>query len=445
MKAARLTAALSIVSSVLLFATTVPSVHGLDWGVSVDNSSGVSGPTDGLEYTQSNRAALFVTHEFSAELEMAAQASYAFSLDRTYLVDIDYLYAHLRRPIKQAQRDLWLIDLQAGRFVFADFTERVLRTRADGLRLGIESARMDVTAGLGYTGFVLLPNTTVQLSRADVNDDADDKLLGPPRLVGFLAFMLPEYISGQDVVITFVGQKDLRPQGDLDELEGSGRVDTQYVGLGVSGPLLPQLYYDSFLYFGFGRAMAESDLGSGVYEYRQISAQMAGLGLQYFMPEVSKSIVEANLLVSSGGADQVSYFEGATEGGSKQFLSITDSPLGLIFSPRPGNLIVADAGYAIRPFAYAGNTLQNLQTRLRYFAFFRPTSEVISEVGANTESDARYLGSEIDLMVNYRPFSDLGVGLALAAFFPSTGSDRGFIEGSRETELLARFDLSFSF
>lgn len=426
-------------------ALATQSVYGLDWGVSLDNTSGVSGPTDDLEYTQISRAALFLEHRHSDALQLAAQASYTFSLDRAYLVDIDYLYAGYRSPIEQPGRNPWLLDLRAGRFVFADFSERVLRSRADGVAVGMESPRIDVSAAVGYTGLVLLPNTTVQLSGTDLNDDADDALLGPPRLVGHLTFTLPEYIARQEITLTFVAQKDLRSRADLNEAEGFGRVDTRYVGLGLSGPLAPQLFYDGFFYFGFGRALAELGAGSGVYEYRQIASQMAGAGVQYFMPELSQSLLEANLLYASGGSDQVAFYEGSTDAGSTQFLSITDSPFGLVFSPRPGNLVVADVGYGIRPFARARNSLRELQTRLRYFAFFRPTAGVISEIGSNTESDARYLGSEIDLLLNYRPFSDLGLAFGFGAFFPSTGEDRAFLPDSRETELLARFDLSFSF
>ena len=55
-------------------------------------------------------------------------------------------------------------------------------------------------------------------------------------------------------------------------------------------------------------------------------------------------------------------------------------------------------------------------------------------------SDSKYLGTEIDGTVNFRPFSDLGASLALGVFLPMGGA-------LTEQDVLfkGQLEISFSF
>jgi hypothetical protein len=281
------------------------------------------------------------------------------------------------------------------------------------------------------------------LSQADVSDDADeDDFLAPPRLLGIIAFSLPDFIAGQTVDVSVVGQGDLRDEDDLPE--GQGTLHTVYVGGGVSGPVVSTLFYDLYGYFGGGRTL--SDLG-GFYSYKPIQSYLVGATLQYFMPQAAQSVVSLGYLYSSGDKDHGSFFEGNTEGASKAFVGLTPPSFGAVFSPRLGNLMVTDLGYSVKPFSGSGSrSLEEFQTELSVLGFFRPTTGVISEPGINPSSDDLYLGTEVDLALNFRPFSDLGFSLVNGVFFPNTGSsDSAFLEDAVSSEYNVTLRATFSF
>ena len=94
--------------------------------------------------------------------------------------------------------------------------------------------------------------------------------------------------------------------------------------------------------------------------------------------------------------------------------------------------------YSIKPH-------DTLQTLLKAAAFFRSTTGQISEPGIDDASDSLYLGTEIDLVVNFRPFSDLGAALSGGFFIPNNGAGGAFLESDRSIEFLTRLEFSFSF
>ena len=78
--------------------------------------------------------------------------------------------------------------------------------------------------------------------------------------------------------------------------------------------------------------------------------------------------------------------------------------------------------------------------------FFRATEGAISEQGKiNTSSDKKYLGTEIDLGINFRPFSDFGIGFKGGVYIPPTASDSAINEDSNDPEYGGSVNASFSF
>jgi hypothetical protein len=165
------------------------------------------------------------------------------------------------------------------------------------------------------------------------------------------------------------------------------------------------------------------------------------------MPQAAQSVVSLGYLYSSGDKDHGSFFEGNTEGASKAFVGLTPPSFGAVFSPRLGNLMVTDLGYSVKPFSGSGSrSLEEFQTELSVLGFFRPTTGVISEPGINPSSDDLYLGTEVDLALNFRPFSDLGFSLVNGVFFPNTGSsDSAFLEDAVSSEYNVTLRATFSF
>ena len=174
---------------------------------------------------------------------------------------------------------------------------------------------------------------------------------------------------------------------------------------------------------------------------------MGTFGLRYYLQDKFFSKAGFKFIYSSGDSDYLTDFtEGNTKAGSANFIPISMSSFAQIFSPQPGNIFLAQLNYSIKPFGSGKNKkLQNIQTELKVSGFFRSTTGEISEPGIDPLSDSLYLGTEIDAVVNFRPFSDLGIGLSGGIFIPGTSSYGAFLASERNVELSGKAEFSFSF
>jgi hypothetical protein len=281
------------------------------------------------------------------------------------------------------------------------------------------------------------------MSKADTESNADEETYtAPPRAFGLWEVRLPQIIGSQEIGVSALYAQDLRKRGDLSD--GQGRVTALYSGGHIRGPIVPGLRYRAFGVFQTGDVL--SDTGSG-YEYKAKLAYLAGARLRYLNRDALYSLVELRYLHSSGDADYRSYYEGNTGGTAEMFTGVSNPGLGLVFAPRLGNLMTANLAYSFRPLSgLPGPRAQQLQIRLDSYAFLRETGGAISEGGLRAGSTDRYVGAEADLSVNYRPFSDLGLGVAGGVFLPNTyGSESVFDPEQRDIEYVVRVTTSFSF
>lgn len=434
----------------------------IDFGGSLGNTTDVTVPSEGdTTLGQANRLSLFVSHAFSDAWEIRGRARYEYRLESVFADDtdtdvdwwrgdLDSLYVRGRVP--QAEEAGYLVDMRFGRIRLREFSGALLRERADGLRVAYQRPAVDLEFQAGYTGLLMKESSTLLLSNADVLDDSDeDVYLAPPRLLGVLGLSLPELFARQTVDVSLVGQMDLREQVgegvglrvDRDLPDSEGPVHSAYGGLGVGGPVVSSLFYDVYGYYGWGLTTGADN---GDYEETMIHSFLGGANLQYFIPQAAQSVVEAGYVFSSGDSDYQRFYEGNTDGTGSKFVGLSASSFGAVFSPRLGNLMVGRASYSIKPFANSGTRwLEELQTGLRGFGFFRPTDGPISEGGLNPDSDERYLGAEVDLVVNFRPFSDLGFSLVNGVFLPNAGNDAAFSDEVVGTEYKGSLTMTFSF
>jgi hypothetical protein len=141
------------------------------------------------------------------------------------------------------------------------------------------------------------------------------------------------------------------------------------------------------------------------------------------------------LLVATGDEDLADLFiEGNQDGLANAFSTISQPELALLFSPRLGNLLLAEASYSLKP-------TDILQTLLKATIFLRPVLGPISDARVDPDSASRYLGTEIDLVARLRLFSDLGLAATGAVFLPGDA----FRTSNREVGYGARIELSLSF
>jgi len=127
-----------IIAVCLLF-EAVLSVSALnwDWGGELANTSGYLFADEG-EATQEDKLSLWIDGEMKHErstLGFRAQASYLFTEDRAYLLDIDEL--SFKGSFPAALGTSSMVKTSLGRFGFSDPTGYILVHTADGASLNL--------------------------------------------------------------------------------------------------------------------------------------------------------------------------------------------------------------------------------------------------------------------------------------------------------------------
>ncbi|MGD0724593.1 MAG: hypothetical protein ABSB63_03435 [Spirochaetia bacterium] len=436
---------IAIIAALGVFGAMGLSGLDFDFGGFVENSSTPSVALDSKNpvwaMDQRDRLALWADMHFSPQLSLTAQGSYAFELDLPYLFDVDVL--------KLDWQVLPSLHASLGRFVFTDFTGHVLNHKLDGTLLTMNFPFMVVTAGAGFSGLELKPYSLMLMSRSDVADQSDNSvILAAPRLVEKLEVLFPNLLPRQDLTVSVILQQDFRSSGSLiqageqqqfvTDLSG-GRLTSEYFGLGLSGAIVSAFYYDAFFYFSLGSTLSyvadsASPTGSS-YQYEGIQAFLGGIGLRYYSEALLSSRVELSAIVSSGDADNTTFLEGNTSGASTLFVPISQETLGIAYQPQWGNLIQISADYSFKP-------VTNLQLMMKVQSYLRPTTGAIYTLNLDPSSSNLYLGTEIDGIANFRPFSDLGVAMSIGFFLPNGNA---FIGQGALPVLAGRLEVSLSF
>jgi hypothetical protein len=182
----------------------------------------------------------------------------------------------------------------------------------------------------------------------------------------------------------------------------------------VSGNITGNLYYDVFSYLETGQMLSYQ---SGSYQSIFFYAALAGGGVRIFLPRALSSVIGVRGLYASGDPNAGTVVEGQSQGFSV-FTPISRPTLDNVFSPQLSNVVVAEASYSLKPMG-------KLQAGAQADAYFRPTTGAISEPGLAPGSSSAYLGSEMDLAVNFTPLSDLGSSLWGGVFVPGTAFASG--------------------
>ena len=443
MKTAR---TLLVVLLVTFFGGAALSALDFDYGGSIDNASTPAVTLDPagtlLAWDQRNRAALWLDMHFDPSFSLAVQGSYALLPGFPYVFDIDYLRADWQvLPVLKAT---------AGRFIFSDFTGHVLNHKLDGVMVTSAFPFGVFTAGVGFSGLILKPSSLILMSRTDSADQSNTGVyFAAPRLIEKVDALIPNILPRQDLELVAILQQDLRAQSGLIQpgetqltppgLYG-GSLSTQYWGLGLAGAVVSGFYYNAYFYLNTGSTLSYLT-SSGTWEYANILAFLGGVGLRYFNESALASRVELEAVYSSGDADNTSYQEGNTAGDSNTFVPISQDTIGIAFQPQWGNLVLIDANYSLKPFSRSTTVWQDLQVMFKALGYLRPTTGV-SQAGLNPASTDLYLGTELQLILNFRPLSDLGLALSFGYFLPNQSA---FTGSAAQPVLAGRLEVSFSF
>lgn len=415
--------------AVILILLSVPAfLFGYDIGVTIDNSTGFTMQTE-ASLTQADKLSHWFEGNFGEHYSFGYQISYSFSLDRYALFELDLL--QFRGEWLNARKSPVLIGLSAGRFHQSEFSGMVFSHPADGFHFGIGLPRVRFGVSAGYLGLLQTPTSTAVLSNSDADTFSVDPqpVFGPlasPRLVETISADFPELFLRQSVSLALIFQQDLRSEAKL--IAGGGRVHTQYYGIGLSGPLYSPFFYDAFFYFNSG----QTDRGA-------VTGYLTGIGLDLYLQKALSSKLSAEFVYASGDSDHDSLYEGNGGGLSTAFIPVSAKSLGIAFSPKLTNVFYTSASYSIKPLSsLKGAAANNFNIQVAALPFFRSTPGPVSETGLDADSDALYLGTELNFSLNARPLSDLGLGYTMGFFFPGTAMT------NKTARILGRFDLSMS-
>jgi len=424
----------------VLLAGVSLSSFAIDFGGTIDNSTSVAYTLkdSNANLFQKDRIALWLVSEFTPSLKLSIQGSFTYTYEEPrpefpYLPNLDFLTLQGSFPLVKQRTSL--LSYTVGRFGLTDFSGLVLSDGIDGFKLDWNTWLANTSLAVGYSGLQFDQSSTINISWADFNNN---ELLAPPRMIGLLAAEFPEVFVKQSLFAAFLMQQDFRPNNEIlpegpgIEVTGQGgRLSTQYLGVGLNGRIMPSLYYQAFAYVGTGKSLSYID---SEYQYAWILSTIVGTAVRYFNEELMFTRAELRLLFASGDADfNQSVIEGNREGLATVFVPISSKDLALVFSPRLANLVLLEASYSIKPLDF-------LQTLVKGIVFLRPTTGPISDL--RVDGDSIYLGSEIDAVARFRPFSDLGLALSFGLFFPG---QEAFTASERDPEFRGRLEISFSF
>lgn len=410
--------------SVLCFSPS--AVAAFDFGATIDNETGFI-REDASIFRQRDRLALWFDGRFADTYSISAQASYTFDIERSFFLTLDLL----RFGGEFLFPGRFIIAFDAGRFRFTEFSGKVLSHTADGIYYAMGFPFGDVSLSVGYTGLLQVPESTIVMSDSDAADRQIDPPpafgpSAPPRLFEAAEIQLTELFLLQTLTVSILFQQDLR--GPARFTSGGGKVHTNYMGVGFTGPVLPFLYYDYFLYLGMTTTQVRTSAGL-----------CTGAGLDLYLPDLLNGHVYIDILFASGNDDADSFYESTTGTGLGPFLPVSYQPAGLVFVPQLSNIFFSVFGFSLKPFSmFSHRSLKNILFDISIIPFMRPTRGPVSTPGLIQGSDKLYLGTELDISIRANPFNELGLGYGMGFFFP------GSAFSSQRPRLAGRFELSLT-
>ena len=426
----------------------------LDFGGTLENDSSYSSKKN-VGFVQKDTAHLWFTSELGKAWDFNATVEGTFnSATPLFYGDLEQL--SLTGTFQKVPLGPSVFTVELGRFFYSETTQRVFANRMDGFRMDFAYPSFTLQTALGYTGLLNKYYASIVMSKMDAVDSNDTTLVfSPPRMIGSVSLTFPELVAQQSLTLTFLAQEDLRNQvrnnviaegTEVYKPSGGGLVDTQYWGLALDGPITRSLYYNGFGYLNTGRTLTfgddtQSSTGQS-YQYQNILAFMAGLSLRYYIPQFYQALASATVLYASGDGDTTTYVEGNGSGNLTQFVPISGNTLGTAFSPSSSNVLATELAFSLKPLGRRGGPIfQTLQTALAITPFFKPSAGAFSD-GTVESTATGYLGTDVALKTNLRPFSDLGAGLTLGYFIPNSSV---FVPGNGDGILYGQLFFSVSF
>ncbi|MBI2945167.1 MAG: alginate export family protein [Candidatus Wallbacteria bacterium] len=327
-------------------------------------------------------------------------------------------------PNERLDLDLAYLDTT----VFDDYSVRLGRQylrMGRGLTLNgnYDGAHVDWTSGRWtFDGFLAqsLPNDV------DLDTTLENRLLGSRakrRFAGFNASFLNE--EGERYFFYWLRQKDNSDQpGFVPAAVQRFDYDTDYYALGTSGDFTQNLSY-----YGEGILEKGSAIGPGAAGTRIGVNSSAGFAELAYHPDWKGHPVFTSELAVAGGDPGrlagISTQTGAASGGvDRNFMGFGRYDFGLALNPRLSNLEVWRNGVFWKPFeeskGFESFTVGTKLSRYRKTDSFGFMSDPQATVQGTND-----IGSAVDFLIGWRPYSDLTVLAQWGKFSPGDAYPAG--------------------
>jgi len=331
--------------------------------------------------------------------------------DWTWPIADLYWYRFDSRLDRQARhrtdpgRNFWV---QAGRQEVDWGAGLTLNERLYAALFGAEFDAFAVTALVGVTP----EKTTVDLDPSRPFFDTDTDRL-------FWGLLLEcRAIQGHRPYLFVLGQSD---DNDVVPSLPEFTYESTYVGIGSEGALCGRAHYHAEFVYEFGESMSDPFTSFPQTE-EDVSAWAAVLGTTWIpaFGEPFDARFEAEILLASGDSDRI--FSNRTFGGNaagtddKAYNAFGFVYTGLALAPELSNLASLRLSGSFAPFASRPGCLGTLRAGVDLFLL----AKVESDGGTSflTESGRRFLGTEVDFLVEWRFLSDASIEIRYGIFIP---------------------------
>lgn len=392
----------------IMFVFTLFSTHsiGVDYGVTIDSFNGYN--DDSSEYLFGfERASAYGSLKFSDNVSFIFDGYYKYTYksndDNKHIFDLNTLLF---------MATLGKAEIQLGRFYLSDFSGDIVTHNLDGLSMAFPLSFGTIYLNAGYSGYIHRDEYTLFKTIIDESKNRDRERV--QLLIEGIDFVKDfESIS---IWLSAYSSQDLRSEYGLDNR-------TLFAGGGIRGAISSTLLYSLRGNFktGFFPYNVDGDLENS--KGAKILAGMGAFNIDWYLTGSNSSVLNAlspsislDLGVSSGDKDLKSRKLGFTQGdieGTSLYSPMVSTGPGVIFGIANQNLTYGKITASITPSKV-------FQTQVESALFFRTVEGVTGSDDVDYDSEGNYLGTEVSLSLNFRPFSDLGMSLSSGVFLPNS-------------------------
>ena len=361
-------------------------------------------------------AGLWLESRINTDIQFSLAGGYAFNYDKGDI--FHYPILNLLALTGKTENSSYRL----GRFTMADRNGLLFNALLDGFDSTWTAETDSHRAGFGFTGFVFNRTSRVIMSAVDQKsfDNADPLSLAAPRVVFFYEYsryFQSETESGSPLdhtmSIGFLGEIDARPEDAvLADSVSSSVLHSAFLQLSVRGLLTRTLLYRANIV-----GQAGSNQIPGEDRNLLLISGLAEAGITWIPAVTLSPSLSVQILYSTGDKwSQRPDWEGSIYGSGDslhQYTALTTRTVGYVYAPRIGNLMYARLGGSIRPAEIFSMSLDN-------YLVFRAVDGPVNAVPVQeSDGDSLFLGNEVILSTDLRPFSDFGVNVKAGVFIPN--------------------------